>query len=439
MLCFSVLAFAMLTPLNNALNAPGAYFYDNFSDNLMKSDLVYTRAYGLDGPWVRYLGPDMEFSGREGFRNSAEVEVFTESGEIVPAQEFGVYDSNFCIQRYGYALVSLLPLSPRGLYMLLAAINVLLLAATLTGILVWLRMQSDTFTMLAVLFVVAFLSPIFTNFAPHLYWVPYTWFLPMLGMAWAVECKGREMEGRRRYTLLFWVALATCLFRQAHAFEYISGVMIAMLLPVLCRLLREAPLRQWRAWVKELLWPAAGALASFVLAMGGKVIAVLLTLAPGSAPGLAWAAVLENILKSTGGAETEAHFAAQGYDVSLGGILRKMLEEGAIVLRSRFSLSFGMVIVLLAIGTAIALLYRADEKRRKKNISLFILAWISLFAPMFWFVAGRLHVVDHIKIDLVVWYLPFMPLACAALASLAGVPASLLWGRLSAKKTGTKH
>ncbi|MFV0352620.1 MAG: hypothetical protein ACK5JF_10010 [Oscillospiraceae bacterium] len=46
-------------------------------------------------------------------------------------------------------------------------------------------------------------------------------------------------------------------------------------------------------------------------------------------------------------------------------------------------------------------------------------AWVSSLAPVFWFVAARLHVADHLKIDLVVWYIPFAPLVFASIISLA--------------------
>lgn len=414
--CFAVLLVCVATPLGNALNAPSAYFYDDFSDNLIKADIVYIRAYGLDGPFARYLQPGQEYSGGIQFVNAQQITEFLESGQVLPAEEFSYYTSNLCIQRYGYALLALLPLPPAVLFVVLKFINQLLFALALAGVLVWVKQYSNTATTLLVLAVLAFLSPILTNFSGHLYWAPYTWFVPLLGAAWVVANKAKAKTEKRWHKNLFFTAFATCLFKQLFCFEFVSGVMVAMILPVLGWLLQNVRLKEFKRWVQTLFWPFLGAVASFVVAMGAKVVVLALAPYPGKGEEGILAAIVNNILQRTGGVQYAQQLAAQGYNTSLGGVLHAMFSEGAVVLRSRLRIGFYAVLALLFFFTVVALLLRKKMPGAKSMGSLFVLAWVSFIAPMFWFVVGKLHVVDHIRIDLVAWYIPFAIVAYAAMA-----------------------
>lgn len=421
LVCFLVLCAVMLSGAANFLNSEEAYFYDDFSDNLMKGDVRFMREFGMQGPLPRYVGPGMEFSGREPFTGSGQVAQFLQGDESIPADEYAYYTSNLTIQRYFYVFVSLLWSGGiSGLYAFLAVANTVLLAAALAGVLWWLRGIVGTAAATVVLLATAFLSPVLLNFSTNLYWTPYTWFVPLLGAAFVVARKAKAKTNAAWYRLAFFVALFTCLFKQLHCFEHVSGVMIAMMLPYICWLVQEVPLKKWKTWLKTLLWPALGAVASFVLAMGAKAVVLAAAWYPEKQQGQSvWQLIVGNILQRTGGADYAAELAAQGYDVTLWGVLQAMFGADAIVLRTRFAVSFGVVVALLAVATVAALVWQARAKWQNKNvIAVFAAAWVAFVAPLFWFVVGRLHVVDHIKIDLVAWYIPFIPIAYAALAFL---------------------
>lgn len=434
---FVVLAVAMLSGAADFLNTDEARFYDDFSNNLMKGDIRYMREYGLDGPFPRYVGPGMEFSEHEPFTSSGQVAAFLESEESIPADEYAYYTSNLGIQRYFYWLVSLVWGGDiGGLYTALSVVNTLLLAAALAGVLCWLRGVTNTPAAVIVLGLLAFVSPLFLDFAPNLYWAPFTWFVPLLGAAYTVWRRPKMKSDAGWYRLLFVMSLLTCLYKQLFCFEFVSGVMIAMMLPYICWLIQNVPLKQWKTWLKTLLWPAAGAVASFVVAMGVKATALALAWYPEKQQGESvLSLIVGNILQRTGGTETAAELAAKGYDVSLGGVLRAMFGADAIMVRSRLGVSFGLVVALLGAATVAALVWQVYHKwRDKKMTAVFAAAWVSFAAPLFWFVVGKLHVVDHIKIDLVTWYIPFIILAYGALTYLLVALAGAVYQRLAHKK-----
>lgn len=432
-ICFVVLLLATLTPLGTVTASNEVVFYDDFSHNLMKGDLRYMHNFGLDGLLPRYLNPGDELTGRSPFTSAKEVDAFLRSNDILPAGDYATYTSNITIQRYAYRLIDMLiPGAPANSYPLLEALQSVLFSASLAGVLTWMRRYAGNIATFLVLVALAFFSPIFIGFSSNLYWAGYTWFIPLLGSAYTLARKPKAKSAKGWHALCFWVAFATCLFKQLHYFEFVSSVMIGMLLPYICHLVTTLPasFAKWKTWLQTLFWPALGAVASFATAMLLKLGAMAVS-APAEATGAnVLTTTLANILKRTGGQTAAQELAAQGYDISLIGTLKAMLKAPALTLRGRISVNFFTVCILLLVLTLALLAFYYVKKQYSKHVNaLFCAAWVSLIAPVFWFVVFKLHVVDHIKIDLIAWYLPFIPLAYGAIAAFAVWLASTLFAK----------
>jgi hypothetical protein len=68
------------------------------------------------------------------------------------------------------------------------------------------------------------------------------------------------------------------------------------------------------------------------------------------------------------------------------------------------SISFFHCICVLIIGTIFILL----KYNSKKNIALTITLWVSILAPLSWFVIFKSHSYIHTHMNFIVWYMPFM-------------------------------
>ena len=68
------------------------------------------------------------------------------------------------------------------------------------------------------------------------------------------------------------------------------------------------------------------------------------------------------------------------------------------------SISFFQCICVLILATFFILL----KYNSKKNIALTITLWISILAPLSWFVIFKSHSYIHTHMNFIVWYMPFM-------------------------------
>ncbi|MFV0352619.1 MAG: hypothetical protein ACK5JF_10005 [Oscillospiraceae bacterium] len=343
-----VLLVAMLGQLPQMLNSQDAVFYDSTSDNLMKSDLHYMQQYGVDGPFARSIKVQTELSGHSAFPNAAELAAFLESGQPLPQSDYNWYISNLCVQRYFYHTISVFsPFSPSVNYDLLKGVNVILFALVLTGVLLWIKRYAGFITAYILVFVLALLSPIFTGFSSNLYWMPYIWFVPMLGSAFVVWIKKKFANIKKWYLLAFVVSFVTCLFYQLHYFEYMSSAMIAMVLPYIASAIEDGN-KKIVGIVKAVILPSIGACLSFVVAMGGKVALMMMTSYPDKINGVS---PLQSILYTIGARTGNDAFAndmlAPGAETSLLSILKEMFKAQPINVSNLLSVSFLMVVLVL--------------------------------------------------------------------------------------------
>jgi hypothetical protein len=86
---------------------------------------------------------------------------------------------------------------------------------------------------------------------------------------------------------------------------------------------------------------------------------------------------------------------------------------------------FGYLLALLAAYALMILLdqrfswFYGDGPDRRKLQGLALACLASFTAPLSWYVLAKGHSFDHLPIDLIMWYLPTIPLGCAMLAVAA--------------------
>ena len=75
------------------------------------------------------------------------------------------------------------------------------------------------------------------------------------------------------------------------------------------------------------------------------------------------------------------------------------------------------VIGLFVLVTSL-LVKRARERRQtmqsRKEVALVVATWMSLLAPLSWYVVFKAHSVIHVHISCIVWHMPFVLLGAAS-------------------------
>ena len=315
---------------------------------------------------------------------------------------WGIYPSHFALQGFTFAILDLVNPLPRkfriGFYHLLAS----LFAA---GALVWiadiLRRRFGWPAFFGFLVPIA-LEPMFSALAPNLYWVVGTWFVPM-GFAMLLA---EEDEPRRRVRLialafLFFVARFLC------GYEFTSTIIVAA--AVGCMLgVKEIPDRL-RHMLRDGAWIVSAGVAGFIVA----------ALAHAAKNG--FAVIFEKAAsRMTGDAASLQEEIILGKFISISTVLGTYLGGNYITLIKHF----GILLAVLAVYAVVTLLdgkfnwFLGPDRRRLQILAVAFLA--SIAAPLSWMVLGKAHASAHPHIDMILWYVPTIPLGCAMIGVALG-------------------
>lgn len=185
--------------------------------------------YQLDKKWFglgRLNSKDVKSTTEKGNRdwNTSE-KIYRQKDADKNHLSFGPYGSQLGWQGQFYSLIS------RHIYFkniksIFQYMNCLLLSATILGI-VYLLISKYGKKLAAIWGIVFILSPWIVNFAKNLYWVEFTWFLPMLVGLAAVS---PQIHIKHKNMVLALLAFLTIGIKASCGYEYISTVMAGMVL-----------------------------------------------------------------------------------------------------------------------------------------------------------------------------------------------------------------
>jgi len=315
---------------------------------------------------------------------------------------WGIYPSHFALQGFTFAILDLVNPLPRkfriAFYHLLAS----LFAA---GVLVWiadiLRRRFGWPAFFGFLVPIA-LEPMFSALAPNLYWVVGTWFVPM---GFAMLLADEDERGRRirliALAFLFFMARFLC------GYEFTSTIIIAAAVGCLLGV-KEVPDRL-RHILRDGVWIVGAGVAAFIVA----------ALAHAAKNG--FGVILEKAAnRMTGDATSLQEELIFGKFISISTVLWAYLGGNYITLIK----NYGILLALLAVYAVVTLLdgkfnwFLGPDRRKLQILALAFLA--SIAAPLSWFVLGKGHSFDHLPIDMILWYVPTIPLGVAMIGVAFG-------------------
>ena len=254
--------------------------------------------------------------------------------------------------------------------------------------------------LLAGCFYVTFLlSPWIVNFARNLYWVEFTWFLPMVvGLLCAIKID------RKRWRILSYIAGWAAIFVKCLCgYEYLTSIMLGMIIFLLADWF-EALKHHERQNAKRLFFTVfslgISAILGFICALcihahmvgNGDIGAGIIT-------------ILERtILLRTNGGSLE-NFGAE-YWPSLNASIWEVLKTYFQFSTQLLTGIQGNLFPMLAISPVVCFFYNATFRRQEwKDVSLYILSFVTSIS---WLVLAKSHSYIHTHMNYVLWYFGFV-------------------------------
>lgn len=260
-------------------------------------------------------------------------------------------------------------------------------AIVIAGVITWFYLELGWLPALCVLAGVA-LSPWLTAMGRCLWWCLGAYYLPLVVVSYAARA-GREVEGG-----LCLAMFAKCLLS---GFEFIAA---AALMPLV-------PLAYYAVGFRRVIRAAGAVLAGIALALA--VLSVQLWIVDGSI-----AAIPDALARRTVGRQVVLGAGGLPLPVpDLPDTLRRYVRTPAIDLNNLWGvgpglsvrptrqIDFGQLACVFLFATAVALW------RDRGAARLAAALWLSLIAPLAWFVVFLGHANVHFHVDPVVWQMPF--------------------------------
>ena len=264
--------------------------------------------------------------------------------------------------------------------------------------------------MAGIFYAVFLLSPWVVNFARNLYWVEFTWFLPMaagLLCSLGVERRLRRVAG---YMLVFITIMVKCLC----GYEYISSVMLGAILFLLVDLAGAAARRdadRGRLLVRTIFCMGIAALLGFAAAIclhapvksGGSLTEGIRMI------------IQEDVLRRTYGADLNAFeslpdFEQAGLNASAWATICKYFHFKTEIITG----IDGSLFPLLCLVPLAMLIW--DYKEKKLQMWEAWLYVVSFLVPVSWFVLAKSHSYVHTHMNFVLWYMGYVQICLYVIA-----------------------
>lgn len=254
--------------------------------------------------------------------------------------------------------------------------------------------------LLAATFYLTFLlSPWITNFARNLYWVEFTWFLPMvvgLFCAWKID------SVRCRY-LCYTAAFLSLLGKSLCGYEYLSTVMIGLIQFLMVDILVALAQKEWKksfVLIKSIFGLGIVAIAGFAIALAihayyrgaGSMIDGIVDI------------YKQDVLRRTLGGNPlnyrEGNVAS--LDCSIWDSICSYFKFETQIITG----VDGNLFPLLC--TAPLVVFYCDIQKKSLDLQNFFLYFITFLGPLSWFVLAKAHSVVHMGMNFVLWYFGFI-------------------------------
>ena len=251
-----------------------------------------------------------------------------------------------------------------------------------------------------VFYMVSLLAPWMIGYSTNLYWVEFTWFLPMLA---GIYC-ANHIECKRDRILSYVAVMITIAIKSACGYEYISTIMLSSIVFLLTDFTIALLERKDNAKIKRLFWTIFW---MGIFALAGFAIALLYHAylrGAGNIPNGLKSIYLYDVLRRTLGGDP--NMFQDVYADSLNASILRVLIRYVIFETPLIWGVPGIFFIPLAAISFVALVYNVWKENGNKDV-LVLYVWMGI-ASVSWFVLGKSHSYIHTEMNFVMWYFGYM-------------------------------
>lgn len=319
-----------------------------------------------------------------------------------PTKVFVPYAGSFGIQRLIYSIIdsSLETIGIRDgqtKYTILTSLTALSTAAVIVILSLFIYKYFGLISSLTLIGFSAF-SDWLIVIARNLYWMPVLILLPFVLSTYLLmqDEKRNTTQSPHKMGLLIFIAIyIKCLA----GYEYISSVLIAAMVPFIFFAIKN----QWKFnfFLKRFLLVSCYGVMGFLVAAVTHIIQSTITY---KSFDKAYDLFIFNILKRTHADVSQ--FASTAYYNSLNA------NTYDVVVRYINAYNFELIIIALAVASILnTFLVQKHSKKTSYvplNTATLVMLWVSILAPLSWFILAKGHSYIHVHINYVLWYVPFL-------------------------------
>ena len=336
------------------------------------------------------------------------------------------YQSQIGGQAMIYSVLGLhLPYDNLTKYAIFQFITASLSALVFLFFLIWTKRHFGIITFINTLFfiVLSFWIILFSN---KLWWNLWSFYLPFVFMLFYLDKNNiNQISSKKLFFYSFLLVFIKCFI---NGYEYISTTLIMFTMPILFYYI----FHQWK--IKKtfqlFLKMVLGAISGFLVSVGILIFQISkLTKKEGNMNGFEY--IYDTLLRRT--YDIPSKYKNIEYINSMKStaweVIQLYLNGSAFKYKtgdgSKYEISFMMVIVFFLCITVFYLYFKTKNPMfigTKNNFNALIITfWVSIIAPLSWFILFKSHSYIHIHMNFIVWYMPFALLGYVLLGYLFSV------------------
>ncbi|ODR36005.1 hypothetical protein BEI60_15340 [Eisenbergiella tayi] len=358
--------------------------------------------------FVLYVSVDTQKKlTREANGSLSDIRVFDAEGRELSRGIFSEYPSQIGLQgRIFRKLARIFPYGSAVTWLhLLTAIAMSLVVVSIS----WQLYKKYGWLMAAVFFAVFWLSPWIVQFARNLYWVEFTWFLPMLFGLWC----SNYINNRKRIFIGSVGVFLSVFLKSACGYEYITTVMLGAILFLLAdlgmALLVEKDREKFRRVFACLFMVGIAALLGFMLAI---VIHASIRGEGNITEGIR-SIYMNNFKERAWGGDPSAFPESEraSLEASVFEVLQKYFQIDTHLIVGVSGKLFSILIgVSFLLPVCILCYKRKNQKGFRMEAEEVFLLLSAFMTSISWFVLGKAHSFIHTHLNFVMWYFGFIQL-----------------------------
>ena len=335
----------------------------------------------------------------------------------LPFETYSTYDSQIGGQGILFSVLDkLISVSPQEKLRFFNALTSLLSAIVLTAIIVWFYLEFGLTVSLFVLLSAVF-SQWLTVFGRNLWWSMWAFFLPVVAVMYYLRAAGTSQNAKRFElgVIVLVTVFLKCLFT---GYEFITSALVMMVVPLAYYIILNRV--NVRESLKSLgivaLASCLGILLSFTI-LCFQVASVRGHFVDGVNH------IVDSFEKRSYANPRDFPSYAPGLEASTASVVIKYLNatffdvknslsaSNPLALRYSLEIKYSHLILLFAM-MSILLYFQKNchvvEEEARKRVALIGATWVSILAPLSWFIIFKAHSYVHTGMNAIVWQMPFV-------------------------------